>query len=130
MDANTDDQARDAYAHHQATLEAVLLGMLAGRKRYAVAYRPRWWWLCSPDAESYRANPAEFEDPRDINPTTVALEPGVRDSLHRRQVELVGRVHYLARQGLLERWEELHIVTRGGVRARALTEELARRERR
>jgi hypothetical protein len=104
--------------------------MLAGRKRYAVAYRPRWWWLCSAEAEPYRTNPAEFEEPGDFTTSTVELEAWARASINRRQVEDVGRLRYLARQGLLERWEEQHILGRGGVRARALTEELARKGRR
>ena len=52
----------------------------------------------------------------------------MKESLQRRQVEATGRLRFLARHGLLEPWEERHLLSRGGVRARALTEELAARK--
>jgi hypothetical protein len=126
-EAVNDQQAATAYAHHQAALEEGLLRMLASRKTYAAAYRPRWWWLCAVDAEPYRVNPGEFEDPRDFTTSAVQLERWMRESMNRRQVEATGRLRFLARAGLLQRWEELRILTRGGIRAKALTEELARK---
>ena len=55
------------------------------------------------------------------------LEPWVKESIDRRRVEEVGRVRFLTRQGLLEQWEEQVILGRGGVHAKAVKEELARR---
>jgi hypothetical protein len=126
-EASTDDQARDSFAHHPVELEATLAQMLAGRKSYAARFRPHWWWLCSPDAQLYRDNPSAFEDPRDTTPSSVKLEPWVKESIDRRRVEEVGRVRFLTRQGLLEQWEEQVILGRGGVHAKAVKEELARR---
>jgi hypothetical protein len=130
-EAFNDDQAREAYEHHRPELEGVLVRMLAGRKRYAVAWRPRWWWLCAEDAEPYRANPGEYEDPGDLPaPSVVQLELGVRESIDNRTVEQVGRLRFLARHDLPEPWEIAAILSRGGTTARALKEELARKGRR
>jgi hypothetical protein len=126
-EAMNDQQARTGYEHHRPELEAQLARMLAGRKVYAARFRPRWWWLLSLDAEPYRADPASFEDPRDFTTSSVELEPGIAESIHRRQVEETGRLRFLARQGFLEPWEEQLLLSRGGVAARAVKEELARR---
>jgi hypothetical protein len=126
-EARTDDQAREAYEHHREELQALLVRMLAGRKVYAARFRPRWWWLLAPEAEPYRTNPAAFEDPRDFTTSSVELEPWIAESIHRRQVEETGRLRFLARHGLLELWEEQLLLSRGGVAARAVAEELPKR---
>jgi hypothetical protein len=126
-EARTDQQASESYEQHGPELEAQLARMLAARKVYAARFRPRWWWLVSPDAEPYRANPAAFEDPRDFTTSSVELEPWIVESIHCRQVEETGRLRFLARHGLLEPWEEQLLLSRGGVAAQAVAEELPRR---
>jgi hypothetical protein len=131
MDANSDDEARDAWTHHQVELEVGLVSMLAGRKSYAAAFRPRWWWLCSEQAAPYRADPSEFEPPSDVaGESDPEMPPWAAATLRRRKGRKLGQLRYLARQGLLERWEELAILVRGGPRAKVLREELDERERR
>jgi hypothetical protein len=129
-EARSDIQAREGYRHHREQLETQLARMMAARKVYSVAVRPRWWWLCAEEAAPYRADPHRYEDPGDFTASTVPIEAWMRESIRARQVEATGRVRFLARQGLLQPWEELRIHSGGGVRARALAQELERRDRR
>jgi hypothetical protein len=125
-EALTDDQASEAYAHHRAELEAVVQRMLAGHKGYAARFRPRWWWLFHDEAADYRADPSAFEDARDFTASDVPMEPWITESIHRREVEKMGKLRFLARAGLLEDWEIQHTLSGGGLGARVLKEELAR----
>jgi hypothetical protein len=126
-EAFSDTQAKEAYQHHREELEQGLGRMLAARRVWATSFRPRWWWLLAPDAEPYRADSGEFEDPGDFATSTVELEGWVRESIRRRQIEEVGRLRFLARHGLLEPWEEEQVLSRGGIRAKALKQELTRK---
>jgi hypothetical protein len=126
-----DAQLQAAYRHHRPELEAQLARMLAARKPYAACYRPEWWWAFSAEAQPYRDNPTQFEQPTDHTPRSPGIEPWIAAYITRRQVAAAGKVRFLARRGLLEPWEAEHIISLGGskydVLARALREELAAR---
>jgi hypothetical protein len=127
-EAATDPQARVSYEFHQEELEAQLARMLASRRLYSASFRPRWWWVCAPKAAEYRADPAAFEDPVDFTVSSVPMELWIKKSLNRRQIEATGRLRFLARQGLLQPWEEQLLLSRGGVGAQAVKDELAKRK--
>ena len=92
--------------------------MLAARKVYAAAYRPRWWWLLSPDAEAYRADPVAVRSGRPTPDPARSTRGrrGCRQTSPAAAVERLGPGCGSWRpRDSLEPWEELAILARGGV---------------